>query len=240
MTGLPHEVVTVVGRTGSGKTRLIARSLGPRHSRRITLDSMGECEALYPNAHRAFGLDAVYEAMNAWAQENVTVWHLVAVLDETEVGLLMARLAPQYDGKTESLSKALGGVCVESFEIDLYLPVSGAGGQVTRAFQNAIARGRHVGLSLLCATQRPAQCHRILTSQSQHVISFAMHEPGDLRWLASVGGSRFARIAHTGLHRYESVWYSALTHRIVVRDAEYKVKKVEHSLFADPDVGRRT
>lgn len=239
MTGLPHEVVTVVGRTGSGKTRLIAKSLGPRHARRITLDSMGECETLYPDAFRAFGADAVYAALNTWAQENVNTWHLVAVLSEEEVGQLMSKLAPQYDGKTESLSKALGGVCVESFEIDLYLPVSGAGGQVTRAFQNAIARGRHVGLSLLCATQRPAQCHRILTSQSQHVVSFAMHEPGDLRWLASVGGSQFAKIAHTGLHRYESVWYSALTHRVVVRDKEYKVKRVEQSLFSDPDVGAR-
>lgn len=238
MTGLPHEVVTVVGRTGSGKTRLIARSLGPRHSRRITLDSMGECEVLYPDAFRAFGLPAVYDAMNAWAEGNVTTWHVVAILSEEEVGLLMAKLAPQYDGKTESLAKAFGGVCVECFEVDLYLPVSGAGGVVTKAFQNSVARGRHVGLSLLFATQRPAQCHRILTSQSQHVVSFAMHEPGDLRWLSLVGGSAYARIAHTGLRRYESVWYSALTHRVVVRDAAYKVKRIEASLFADPDMGR--
>lgn len=239
MIDLPHEVVTVVGRTGSGKTRIIAKKFGPRHARRITLDSMGECEALYPDAFRAFGLPSVYAAMNAWAEANVTEWHIVAILPEEEVGMLMAKLAPQYDGKTESLAKAFGGVCVECFEVDLYLPVSGAGGGITRAFQNAVARGRHVGLSLLFATQRPAQCHRILTSQSQHVVSFAMHEPNDLRWLASVGGSAYARIAHTGLRRYESVWYSALTHQVTVRDASYNVKRIEASLFADPDVGRR-
>lgn len=235
---LPHEVVTVVGRTGSGKTRLIAKALGPRHARRITLDSMGECEDLYPDAHRVFTLEEAYNAMNAWAQQGVTTWHLVAALDESSVGLLMAKLAPQYDGKTESLSSALGGVCVECFEIDLYLPVSGAGGQVTRAFQHAVARGRHVGLSLLCATQRPAQCHRILTSQSQYVVSFSMHEPGDIRWLQSVGGVKFARIAHHGLKRYHSVWYSALSHSVTVRDPNYKEVRTESNLFPDDNAGR--
>lgn len=231
---LPHEIVTVVGRTGSGKTRLIASHIGPRHARRITLDSVGEGEALYPDAFRAFGLERVFDALRAWSREGVRTWHMVAILSPDETGQLMHKLAPQYDGgATESLSALFGGVCVECFEIDLYLPVSGGGGKTAAAFQHAVARGRHVGLSLLCATQRPAQCHRILTSQSQHVVSFAMHEPRDLRWLSMVGGERFARIAHRGLRRYESAWYSSLTHRIVVRDASYAVRYAE----AEPTQG---
>jgi hypothetical protein len=240
MAGLPHEIVTVLGTTGSGKTRLIARSLGPRHARRITLDTVGECETLYPNAFQAFGIQAVYDAMNAWAAEGLSTWHLVATLDDDETGELMRKLCPKHDGKTEALSRTWGGVCVECFEVDEYLHISGRGGEMNRAWQNAVKRGRHVGLSLLCATRQPAECSRLLTSQSHHVISFAMHEPNDLRWLALAGGQQFAKIAHTGLRQYESVWYSTRTHRIVIRDKNYAVKSAAGDLFADPNAGART
>jgi len=220
---LPHEIITVIGRTGSGKTRLIARRLGPRHARRITLDLTGECEGLYPLAHRAIGLAKVYDALARWGAARCDRWHLVAVLTHEEIGRLMWALCPLYDGSSVALAELWGGVCVEAFEIDVLMPVSRAGGNVRNAFANAYARGRHVGLSLLCATQRPHQCDRIITSQSHYVITFAMHEPRDVKWLSDVGGQRFAAIAQTELARYHSVWYEAAGGAIHVHDADYQL-----------------
>jgi len=222
---LPHEIVTVVGRTGCGKTQLIAKRLGPRHARRITLDSTGECEELYPRAFRAFGLTQVLDALESWHAADLRAWHLIATLTHEEVGKLVRVLAPPYDGQSPSLSLGLGGVCLEMFEVDMYVPNSGSGNDTGRALLHAIVRGRHVGLSILGATQRPSQCHRSLTSQSHYVVSFAVHEPRDKKWLQEVGGDRFAEIAAGELGEYESVWLNTRTGEITVRDRRYVVRE---------------
>jgi hypothetical protein len=220
---LPHEIATVVGRTGSGKTQLLARKIAPRHRRRITVDLTGECEALYPYAYRATSLRQVYRALALWSKREIYDWHMVVVLEHADLARLVWTLCPRYDGTSRGLSSLWGGVCLEVFEVDVLLPVNGSGGDVGRAMKNACARGRHEGLSLLCATQRPHQCDRILTSQSHHVISFAMHEPNDTKWLKDVGGSQFAAIARGGLAQYESVWYSAGSGELAIYDADYRL-----------------
>jgi hypothetical protein len=220
---LPHEIVTVVGRTGSGKTRLLATHVGPRHRRRISVDLTGECEALYPHAYRATSLAKFYRALKVWNDQDVNDWHVVVVLDHAHLAQLVWSLCPRYDGKTRGLASAWGGVALEVFEVDVLMPVNGSGGGVGLAMRNACARGRHEGLSLLCATQRPHQCDRILTSQSHVVASFAMHEPSDTKWLKDVGGARFAAIARGGLRQYESVWFHAGTGALTMHDAGYNL-----------------
>lgn len=219
---LPHEIVFVCGKTGSGKTHLLAKRLGPRHRRRITIDLVGEGRKLYPQAYQAIGLRAVYRALRSWVGKEITGWHMIAVLTNEEVGALMWKLCPIFDGRTDSLAALLGGVCVETYEIDVLMPVNGSGKETAKAFKNAFARGRHVGLSLLAATQRPAQCDRIVTSQSNAIISFHMHEPRDLAWLRDVGGSRLAEEVRA-LGKYESAWYHAENGHIITRDPDYRV-----------------
>lgn len=220
---LPHEIITVIGRTGSGKTQLIASELGPRHARRITFDLTGECSDLYPLAHRAIGLAKVYDALARWGAARCDRWHLVAVLTHEEIGRLMWALCPLYDGNSVSLAELWGGVCIEAFEVDRVMPVSRTGGATRDAFANAYARGRHVGLSLLCATQRPHQCDRIITSQSHYVMTFAMHEPNDVKWLREVGGRWFGEVAQNGLAQYESAWYDAGDGVIHLHDRNYQL-----------------
>lgn len=217
---LPHEIITCIGATGSGKTRLLARVLGPRHRRRITFDTVGECEDLYPLAHRAFGLSRVYSALERWAEAGLEDWHLIAILSREEIGELVWKLNPIYDGTTRGLAQMWGGVCLESFEVDVLMPVNDDGSSTRAAMFNAFARGRHSGLSLLCATQRPAQCGRMVTSQSQYIITFNMSEPGDVRWLEKAGGRAFADTARR-LGRFESAWFEKESRRIYVHDPSY-------------------
>lgn len=221
MHELPHEIVTVIGRTGSGKTHLIKERLAPRHRRRITIDLTGECAALYPHAYHAIGLRRVFSGLRAWAKMRATAWHMVAVLTSEEVGELVTRLCPVFDGTTVALAELLGGVCLECYEIDVLMPVNGSNRDTSKAMRNAYQRGRHAGLSLLCATQRPSQCDRVVTSQSHAVITFRMHEPRDLAWLRDVGGQRFADEART-LGKWCSAWYHADSGRIIVRDPDYR------------------
>lgn len=48
--------------------------------------------------------------------------------------------------------------------------------------------GRHVGLSMIFVSRRPAEINRLITSQSQRFICFTIIEPTDVRYLTSVIG----------------------------------------------------
>lgn len=216
-----HEITLVVGRTGSGKTRLISRVFGPRHARRITIDSVGEGRRLYPDAVEVFGLSDVLSMLAAWAEEDVNEWHMVAVITPSETAELMRALVPVYAPNVSSLAGDMGGVCVECSEIDVYLPVSGSNAEITLAWTNALARGRHVGCSILAATQRPHQVARIVSSQASRIVAFSTHEPRDVKWLKDAGGKHFAALAQGGLKPYESVHYLADAGKVEVWDREY-------------------
>lgn len=225
---LPHEIVTVVGRTGSGKTALLAKKIGPRHGRRITLDMVGECRALYPRAAHAVGLQQVVRILRSLHEHHLREWHIVAQLGTREIGELIKLLAPIGAAHEYSLSAAMGGVALEIFELDIIAPVDRSERDTREVIRNAYARGRHYGLSILAATQRPHQIDRIATAQSSYVVTFQMHEPADLRWLESVGGKRLSELARVGLAQYESAWYNARTGELFTLDRTYtKWRKVE-------------
>jgi hypothetical protein len=219
---LPHEIVTVVGRTGSGKTQLIAKLIGPRHPRRITLDLVGECATLYPSATKVQSLPDVVRTLRAWHDANVNRWHLVAALTHDEIADLLQLMAPLQGGAPYSLAAAWGGITLEIFELDMIAPVTRIGKRLPVAITNAYARGRHYGLSILGATQRPHQVDRMATAQSSVVITFGMHEPHDIAWLERIGGRRFGEVARQGLRDYESVWYFARTGDMWTLDKAYR------------------
>lgn len=215
-----HEITIVIGRTGSGKTRLIATELGPTFPRRITFDSTGECKRLYPAAFYAYGLEQAFAALLYWRKHRMDHWHLVVACQPAEAGVLMDRLVPVHDGKTVALAEGFGGVCVECFELDIYAP--NHLGATNDAWKNAFLRGRHVGCSLLVATQRPQLVDRIATSQAGRIITFAMFEPAELKYLEGAGGQRFRELAQK-LPRYHSAWLHKDDWRIEHRGADYQI-----------------
>ncbi len=78
-------------------------------------------------------------------------------------------------------------------EADLFAPARG----LSRPMRDAIARGRHWGLSIIYASRRPAEVNRLLTSQTTRFIVFRTREPGDLRYLKAFIGEDAAARAPT-------------------------------------------
>jgi hypothetical protein len=219
-----NTIALVVGRKGSGKSHLIAKRLGPSFPRRITVDWTGEARETYPNAIEVFGLADLLDAMEQATTdgEEVSRWHFITVMDVSEVGKLLTLLAPRYDGgRTPSLSAAVGGCVVECSEVDVIAPNSGGAASV--AVSDAIARGRHAQLSFLLATQRPAQCLRILSSQSDLIFSFRMHEPRDIRWLSDAAGSVYADAVQNDLQRYQYARFISESGAISLHDKDGRV-----------------
>lgn len=224
---LPHEIHVVTGKTGSGKTALIAHHIGPRHARRVTLDFTGECRKLYPHAVEAVGVLRVIDTLRAWDNKNVQRWHLVAALEVPEVATLVDLFAPKYDGKRRGLAELYGGVALECFELDLIMPVDRSTGETGHAMRHAFARGRHYGLSILAATQRPRMIDRMATAQSSALVTFTMHEPDDIKFLERAGGRAFAELARR-LPRFHSAWYWPESGRVATMDDRYRWLAGEH------------
>lgn len=214
-------IVVVVGRKDSGKTTLIRELYVPEHPRVITIDQTGEGLKHYPKAIRAVGLSAVLRTISDLHRASSgRAWHVVAVLDQPEFVKLVGRLAPPERNEQPSLSAALGGVCLDCSEIQVYVPLHG----MTPEVQNAIAVARHHRLSWLAATQQPQNCAVLLRSQADELVAFGIHEPRALQWLQATGGIAFARIVHK-LPKHWYAVYTTQTGNIVVYDQERRARQ---------------
>ena len=58
---------------------------------------------------------------------------------------------------------------------------------------NFYAAGRHRNICLIAASQRPAQISKLVTSQSNKIIFFRLHEPNDLKYVRSLAGKDFMK-----------------------------------------------
>jgi hypothetical protein len=147
---------------------------------------------------------------------NVRRWHLQAVFDqynEQDLPQLFRLLAPPFDPKKPGLSRALGGIALECSECDVILP----NGRASLEAKNMLKRGRHEQLSLFLGTQRPQECDRLCTSQSDYIISFRMHEPREMEYISKVVSPRFAEMVRQ-LPQYNSAWYHSPSGEVEQRD----------------------
>lgn len=214
-----RKIVICVGRSGSGKTAVISRVFGPAEPRRITIDRTGECRRLYPHATHVHGARAAQAVLRAWLAQSLMQWHLVVGCDDGDAERIVQALCPIFDGAARSLSELWGGIALECSELDTLLP----NGSAPPAWRTAFLRGRHVGLTILGATQYPALVDRVSTSQATTIVTFALHEPRQLAWMRDLGGARFAELVRQ-LPRYHSMWVHVVPElRIEYRDAEYRV-----------------
>lgn len=210
-----NEIVFCCGKKGSGKSRLLYDYFVSENPRTISLDFVGEVKERNPNALQVVGYDALLGALRSLV--NVPRWHVAAVFDEYsmhELPKLFRLLCPPFNPDRRSLSRAFGGIALECSECDVILP----NGSATVEARNMIKRGRHELLSLYFATQRPQECSRLCTAQADFVISFRMHEPNEMRYLARTVSPLYADLVKN-LPTYHSAWYEAATGQVEVRDA---------------------
>jgi hypothetical protein len=209
---IPSLRLTCYGPSGTGKSHFLS-TVVRRAPRVVTLDMTGEGRTTYPDAIGPFfGLRDVCRAVQTAANLS-DAWHIIAAMDEREIPQFFRMLVPRFDGRSVSLAEALGGVAVESGEVDMIAPNAGSDPDVLGAWQ----RGRHFGLSLLTAVQRPASAARIVSAQAQWLAAFVMTEPRDTAFLGAYMGDVAAGIVEE-LPRYHCALYERDAARVFVLD----------------------
>lgn len=178
-------IASVVGTTGSGKSYLL-NQFAQRFPRRLVLDFMGEHTGRIAGARECYDLRDTVAALSVAARQSDR-WTVLSFMDERFVPDLFRVLAPTGRDAARGFSRTVGGLVVECGEVDLIAPNSGA---ISDGVKSLYKRGRHAAISILGATQRASECHRIVTSQSTVICAFRQHEPRDVATLAQVMGSR--------------------------------------------------
>lgn len=178
-TGEPPRSLRVFacGATGSGKTSLLRRYWADVAPRLLLCDATGEWGQ--PEAETVHG---VLEAIRGRVRMGAARWRIVAALPPEHLEALAHKLVPPGAAR-RGLATALGGVAIMLDEVDLVAP-HGASQDILGLWR----RGRHAGLSIYAATQRPATCARDVTAQSDVIVALATHEARDVAYLRRVLG----------------------------------------------------
>lgn len=175
--------VFVSGATGTGKSHFLRNVLLPRERRAIVLDYTADFYA-----HRA-ELGGEVVVVESWSDvqkaarrlAHVDRWRMLAMLDSTDSARLASALLPDRLHTGASLSRALGGVALVCDELNQF-----AAHSAPPAVLNLWRRGRHVGLTILGASQAPAEVAPVVRGMSRYLVLFAQHEPNALAYFARV------------------------------------------------------
>jgi hypothetical protein len=165
--------------TESGKDYLLRRLFLDRYPRALILDPLGE----WPRDRgdwRTYRVQAAGELRPTLARavRDGSRWRVYAALGG-DAGPELARiLVPEVLGVGSAFPLHVGGMALYSPELDQLAPTS-APPEVVGLWR----RGRHVGLSIFGASQRPHGIGRIVTAMSGWLVITKTIEPRDLAYL---------------------------------------------------------
>lgn len=204
------------GRTMSGKTTLLRNLWADRQARVLVLDQTGEF--IEPGALVVDTMPQLVAALRQVAGRDR--WRICAMIPETDYPALARLLLPGVQSRVRSYCEAVGGLALIVDECDL---VAGRGAD--HAVTSLWRRGRHVGLSLIAATQRPADVHRVVTSQSQWISISQLHEGRDRDYIRALLPSS-ARDAFDGLQQYWALLLDTVKGLVYHLDPERCIRAV--------------
>lgn len=145
-------------------------------------------------------------------------WRIVAPADKLEpsqiVELLLARGGA---GAGLPYPRAVGGMALLIDELSAF-----AHNSCSHRITAAWTRGRHAGLSILGASQFPAQVARAVTSQSEWWVIYPMHEPADVAYLARALPPA-VMAAHGALEQYHAILWSTVRRAGWLLSPDYKL-----------------
>lgn len=176
----PSTRVTIVGRTGSGKSTALLALFAERYPRVVVLDFLGTQWPAWDGAHVVYRM-ADARAWLAREAPRGRRWRLVCCFpqDSDDVTALFQLLAP--DPRTGGgFPKAVGGVALLNDELSQV-----AGASCPPIVRGAWSQGRHVGLTVLGASQRISQVARIVTASTEWLGVCQQHEPLDMDVVAA-------------------------------------------------------
>lgn len=167
--------VFAVGATGTGKSYHLREVLLPRYPRAIVLDYTGDFlkhrDRLGEGTHVAENFAEVGRLVRQLSARRDR-WRVIAYLDEPDTERLTRALVPTRMVTGPSIARALGGCALVCDELSLFVR------QNATPERLALWRmGRHCGLTILGASQAPADVHPLVRGQSRWLVLFHLHEP---------------------------------------------------------------
>jgi Cdc6-like AAA superfamily ATPase len=120
------------------------------------------------------------------------------------------RICTIDDEKSESIfaiAEIVQNVTVVIDEVDLICSPT----TISPFFKNIIKRGRRKGIHLIVNSRRPAEVHRLLTSQASEVYCFRTKEPSDIKYLQKYTSTDLIDVVKT-LPDLSFVHYPSMRH----------------------------
>ena len=207
------------GMRASGKSTLLARHAA-RFPRRLIIDPIAEYWGVYKGAIECLSLPETLDALGDLVK--VRRWTIVACLEPADTVKLCGMLAPLNNPRA-GYSISVDGLLLECGEVDTIAPNSKA---IPNEIKNLFQRGRHYRVSVVCATQRPRDVHRVVTSQADVISCFRQHEPRDVDYLASLTTSALAARIAT-LEPYAHLQFLPRVMRAFLVDSKGKEVKLD-------------
>lgn len=219
MNGRRNTIVFSCGRKASGKSQLLHDLFSSRAERVLTIDNLGESKERDPDTVEAFGWPALMHALRAASR--FPRWHIATSIEPDDLRELFTMICPPLGSpKERSLSVAFGGMAVECNEAYDIAPNGRTPDEVLAAWR----RGRHYGLDLFMATQRPASVARELTALADLVFAFAQREPADIDYLAKqLSPAVAAQVRELRPEAYQCVRYDVNAGTIALLDRNRNV-----------------
>lgn len=198
----------LAGNSGSGKSvRAWTLYLKP-FPRRLLLDLTGEWTDRADLVTET--VPATVDAIRALAGRGR--WTVAAGLDAGQLPELIDWLIPVPTLHASPIL-AMGGAVILVDEVDLLAPP----GTSKEAVRTLYRRSRHVGLSVVSTTQRPANVSREVSAQSTQAVALHLSEPLDVDYMSEL--MRWDRPtveawrAWTRQHPHGGVWQDLRTNR---------------------------
>lgn len=181
---LQSDRVFACGDTGTGKSYFLSRQVLPKYPRCIILDVTGEMW----QQRRALGAGVLCETAadvvrTVQKTAGRPAWRIYAVLSRAETHKLAAVLTPEERiASAPSLSRAVGGLALYCDELETL--AGHASPEVVNGLWN---RGRHVGLTIIGATQYPASVKPLVRGASRLFVVGQLSDPNAVDYLARAG-----------------------------------------------------
>lgn len=171
MGGPKNGILVILGHKGSGKTQL-ARAFIEQQPRSVCIDTIGEYggviindpESLANYLEQARNLPRFRVSYRDKGNHQFTMDQIFRMLHALRDCWLVLEEADKWFGPNRQ----------------------------NDAVKWFLKYGRHNRVSVLLVTRRAAEQGPMGTSQADTIVSFQMHEPRDLEWIASVGGRAVA------------------------------------------------
>lgn len=163
------DIISIIGKRGSGKSTL-GRAIQKGYPRKIIIDRLGE----YPLNDSNIFVDTFYDFSEKIKQTlhdqsfTIVFGFDIESQNHDELFNQVLRIA-YYRGNVSVVIEE-----IHHFASPYMLP---------QWLRETLLTGRHRGLSLISTTQRPAELHKTILSQSNHIFSGCLYEKNDIDYL---------------------------------------------------------